>query len=35
MQLISPSLVAPAAQLLPSLLFLAIFFALPAITLIS
>jgi len=31
----SRSLLAPAAQLLPSLLFLAIFFALPAVTLIS
>jgi putative spermidine/putrescine transport system permease protein len=32
---ISPSLLVPAAQLLPSLSFLAVFFALPAVTLIS
>lgn len=32
---ISPTLLVPAAQLLPSLSFLAIFFALPAVTLIS
>jgi putative spermidine/putrescine transport system permease protein len=32
---ISPSLLLPAAQLLPSLCFLAIFFVLPAVTLIS
>src|SRR5882762_7905802 len=32
---ISPSLLVPATQLLPSLSFLAVFFALPAVTLIS